>query len=527
LAAGGHPLEAKVAYREALRLRPAFPEVLLNLGNLLYNEGRFAVAALCYRCAVTLRPGYAKGWCNLGNALQMLGALRAATGCYQRTLALAPDSVAAHHNLGNACMARRDYQQAERCFRRALAMDGERAEHHNSLGNALFQQKRSEQAEWCYRRALELQPGYAAAHTNLANALTRPDQREEMIGHYARALELDPKSAGAHYNLALAHLREGRYAEGWREHEWRWDFHELKLRRRFAGLPQWRGQGLHGATILLHAEQGLGDTLQFVRYAPLVAERGGVVVLEVQPRLVRLLQGSPGVRRVLARGEPVQEFAWQCPLMSLPLAFDTAVDSIPRNIPYIRAAADDVVEAWRRWPSAGLRVGICWAGNPRYRSDGQRSIPLGALLPLAGVPGVSWFSLQMGPACRQMTPLAAQFPVVDASSACSDLAETAALVMTLDLVISVDTSVAHLAGAMGKPLWLALPHLADWRWMEERATSPWYPSAWLFRQNTSGDWSQPVNRMLEELAKLALRPGQIPPVPQPIVTGCGMGSGPG
>lgn len=505
LAARGRRHDAKAAYQEALRLRPNFPEVLLNLGNLYYDACDWARAALCCRRALKLRPDYAKAWCNLGNALQMLGSARAASACYERTLEIAPGTVAAHHNLGNAWLALKDFQRAEACFRRTLDLEV-RAEHHNSLGNALYQQRRDEEATACYRRALELNPEYAMAHTNLANALLREGRREEMIRHYQRALELDPGSAGGHYNLALAYLREGRYGEGWREHEWRWEFRELRLRRRNFAAPQWRGEPLDGETVLLHAEQGLGDTLQFVRYAPLVAWRRGSVVLEVQPRLKRLLGKLPGVKQVIARGEPLPEFARHCPLMSLPLAFATTVDTIPAPGSCLRADAEEAEAARQRWPGAGLRVGLAWAGNPQQRSDEQRSMALRELLPLAGQPGISWFSLQMGPAVEQLRDLAAEFPIADACSAHRDFAETAALAATLDLVISVDTSVAHLAGAMGMPVWVILPRLADWRWMDEREDSPWYPTARLFRQARAGDWSAPVARMREALQGMTANP---------------------
>lgn len=502
LAAAHRTKEARAAYKEALRLQPAFPEAWLNLGNLQYDEGAFADAAICCRRAIRLRPGYAKAWCNLGNALQMLGNARAATACYTRTLAIDPKIVAAYHNMGNAWLALRDFPRAEDCFRRVLKMEQEQARHHNSLGNALFQQRRDEEAAACYRRAIELEPQYAIAHTNLGNALMRRGDTAAMIRHYERAVELDPNSAGGHYNLALAYLREGRYREGWLEHEWRWDFRELRLRRRRFAAPQWKGEALQGQTILLHAEQGLGDTLQFARYAPLVAERGGRVVLEVQRPLKRLMENLPCVADVVARGEPLPEFAWHCPLMSLPLVFATSTVTIPSQIPYVHADQSEVEAARRKWKGEGWRVGIAWAGNPQQRSDDQRSMPLRSLLPLAEIPGVSWFSLQKGPAAQQMRGLPAQFSLVDASSACRDLAETAALTATLDLVISVDTSIAHLAGAMGAPLWVVLPHLADWRWMEEREDSQWYPTARLFRQESSGDWRAPVARMKQELWKL-------------------------
>lgn len=540
LAAAGHPGDAAAAYREALRLRPNFPEVLLNLGNLHYDAGDFAAAADCCRRALVLRPTYAKAWCNLGNALQMLGGVRAAARCYERTLALNPSTVAARHNLGNAWMAQRKFAKAEACFRRALADDAQRAEHHNSLGNALFQQRKNAEAEACYRKALALQPDYSAAHTNLANVLMRGADRAAMIRHYERALQADPASPGGHYNLALALLRQGRYREAWAHHEYRWDFRELKLKRRHFAAPQWRGEPLDGAPILLHAEQGLGDTLQFARYAPLVAERGGRVILEVQPRLARLLRGLPGASQTIARGDPLPEFAWQCPLMSLPLAFATTIDTIPLPIPYVRAGAEETREMQDRRPGAGLRVGLAWAGNPQYRSDEERSMPLRALLPLASVPGIRWISLQKGPACAQMRALTAQFPLLDASSACRDFAETAALAATLDLVISVDTSVAHLAGAMGLPFWVALPRLADWRWMDEGDRCAWYPTARLFRQTRDGDWSDPVLRMAEELKILAAQrresdadtraPAQVDACVYASagrVTGWGAGRGPG
>jgi tetratricopeptide (TPR) repeat protein len=535
LYASGCKEGAAAAYRQALRLRPNFPEVLLNLGNLHYDAGDFPAAAVCCRKALALRPTYARAWCNLGNALQMLGGAREATRCYERTLGLSPSTVAAQHNLGNAWMARRDFRKAEECFRRTLAADESRAEHHNSLGNALFQQRRNAEAEACYRKALELQPDYSFAHTNLANVLMRSADRTAMIRHYERALELDPASPGGHYNLALAYLRQGRYREGWIHHEWRWDFRELKLRRREFASPQWKGEPLHGQAILLHAEQGLGDTLQFARYAPLVAERGGRVILEVQPRLVRLLRGLPGVCQVVGRGEPLPDSAWQCPLMSLPLAFGTTTDTVPLRIPYVTADASEIRTMRERWPSHGLRVGVAWAGNPQHRSDEQRSMPLRALLPLAEVPGIHWISLQKGPACVQMQPLAGKFPLLDASSACRDLAETAALAATLDLVISVDTSIAHLAGAMGIPLWVVLPHLADWRWMDEGEHCAWYPTARLFRQTKDGDWSDPVLRMEEELQEHATRrrdgaPEIVAPGVYALstsVTGCGTGAGPG
>jgi tetratricopeptide (TPR) repeat protein len=482
---------AKAAYCKALRIRPKFPPVLLSLGNLFYDEGNFRAAAACYARAIVVRPGYGKAFCNLGNAFSAMERFATAVVCYERALALDPGASAARHNLGNALLNRREYRRAEACFRQVLELEPFSPEHHNSLGNALLQQRNVHEAEQCYARALALRPDYAAAHINLANTLLQLGQRARMEHHYRRGVELDPASPGGQYNLALAHLREGNYREGWQRHESRWNFRELHLPRRDFSQPQWHGEPLQGQTILLHSEQGLGDTLQFARYVPLVAARGCRVILEVQPRLRPLLDRLPGADLVLARGDRLPGFATHCPLMSLPLAFDTTLETIPSAVPYLVPTSASVAAAREEYPrrEGRLRIGLCWAGNPRHKADRQRSMPLEILASLAEIDKAVFFSLQFGPAAAQIAPLQSRFPVVDASSRNQSLAETAALMATLDLVLTVDTAIAHLAGAMGLPVWIMLPHLADWRWLEDRRDSPWYPTARLFRQPASGHWA--------------------------------------
>jgi tetratricopeptide (TPR) repeat protein len=493
--------EAKAAYRKALTLKPNFPEAYLNLGNALYHEGSFQSAAVSYRCALNLRPDYVKAFCNLGNALSGMGRYKDAIVSYERALEIEYNSSAARHNLGNALLSLREYDRAEECFRCLLQPDSGVAEHHNSLGNALVQQRRHLDAEACYRAALNLRPDYAAAHTNLANALLALGRREEMEGHYRRSLELDPKSPGTQYNLALACLREGNFREGWQRHEWRWKFRELSLRPRKFNQPQWEGQQLNGETVLLHAEQGLGDTIQFIRYLPLVAARGARVILEVQPQLLTLFHSATCSALVCARGTALPDFAYHLPLMSLPLVFDTGIDTIPPKSPYLHVEESSVEMARQAHPRRGpnLRVGLVWAGNPRFRGDQLRSIKLESLLPLSEVEGVDFFSLQFGAPVEQMNPLQTQFPLIDACSKSKDFCETAALVATLDLVISVDTAIAHLAGAMGLPVWVLLPYLADWRWLDRREDSPWYPTARLFRQPSPGDWHTVAERVRDAL----------------------------
>lgn len=488
----GRKDEAIVAYRRALELQPNFPEALLNLGNLLYDRGALLGAARCYAHAVTQRPEYSKGWCNLGNALSALERYKAASAAYERSLALAPATVATRHNLGNARMHERDYVGAEACFRAALEADPAVPEHHNSLGNALLQQLLTTDAQACYRRTLELRPDYATGHINLANTFLYQGEREAMMRHYRRGVELDPENAGGQYNLALSCLRAGQFAEGWQRHEHRWEFRELHQPRRSFRQPQWKGEDLGGRTILLHAEQGLGDTLQFIRYLPLVAALGGRVVLEVQPRLRRLLTGMDDLAQVLSRGEDLPAFDLHCPLMSLPLAFGTTLETVPATVPYLRPIPGSADIAWARWPrnTSRARVGIAWAGNPSHRADHQRSLPLALFAPLARHGQIEFYSLQMGPAVRELEQ--SPFLIHDAGSQDRDLAETAALISTLDVVLSVDTSLAHLSGALGKRVWILLQHLSDWRWLEKRDDSPWYPTARLFRQHTNGDWASAI-----------------------------------
>lgn len=497
----GKTAEARASYQEALRKQPNFPEAHLNLGNLFFDEKIFTAAASAYARAIALRPGYMKAHCNLGNALCSMGRYTRAIGCYERALEIDAEALAAQHNLGNALLHERDYVRAEECFRAVLEAEPERPELYNSLGNALRQQHRDLEAEACYGKAVSLKPDFAAAHINLANTLLQLGRMEEIKQHYQRGLELEPASPGGQYNYALLLLREGNYPEGWLRHEWRWDFHELHQRRRNFPQPQWRGSDLNGATILLHAEQGLGDTLQLVRYVPLVAARGGRVILEVQPRLQRLLANVEGVECIIARGDALPEFAYHCPLMSLPLAFRTTVETIPSAVPYVHADPGLIADAWQRYPrqDGRPRVGLAWAGNPKYKGDQQRSMTLEQLAPLAEIENAVFYSLQFGAGAEQIAATSDRLPVVDTASQHADFAETAAVAATLDLVISVDTSIAHLAGAMGLPVWVMLAHLADWRWMEQRSDNPWYPTTRLFRQPSPGDWTSVVANLRDAL----------------------------
>jgi hypothetical protein len=337
----------------------------------------------------------------------------------------------------------------------------------------------------------------------------------EALRAQERAVELDGESAGAKYNLALTQLRLGDWEHGWAGYEARWRFREVHRRPREFTQPRWNGGGWNGAgwngeelegrRVLLHAEQGLGDTIQFCRYAAMVAARGGVPVLEVQPAAERLMRSLAVVRAGLAETAVMDanaaEFDSECPMMSLPAVFRTTIETVPWTGAYLGADEELVREKRRLFGAlrgdarSRIRVGLAWAGNPKYKADARRSMRLKTLLPLLRAVDAEWISLQKGEAAEQLASLPGDVLVVDGSSGERDLAETAALVATLDLVITTDTCIAHLAGAMGKPVWILLPHLADWRWMEMSERTPWYPTARLFRQQTAGDWAGVLERV--------------------------------
>lgn len=490
--------EAAASYRRALALYPDFAEALGNLGIVLAEQGDHAGAKACYRRALALQPGFAEAHYNLGNSLRARHQTAAAIDAYRTALAIEPNFPDALGNLGALLFDAGDLGAAAECYRRSLALRPANPQTHNNLGNVLVAQDRLPEAIDSYRRAIALDPAYVAAHVNLGNALQEKGDLAQAKRSYGEALALDAANAQAEWGLALIALLEGDFASGWARHEARHRVPGFGPPRSLA-QPQWRGEPLDGATILLHAEQGLGDTVQFVRYVPLVAARGGRVVLEVPPELKTLLGAMPGAMTVVAEGEPLPPFQWHCPLMSLPLAFGTELASIPADIPYL--AADPAKQAaWQaRLPAGSLKVGLAWAGRPQHKRDRWRSLALARLAPLGAVPGVAFVSLQKGPAAAEARTPPAGLALDDPTADLVDFADTAALVAALDLVIAVDTSVAHLAGALGKPVWVLLPEMPDWRWLLGRADSPWYPTARLFRQPSRGAWEPVVQVVADAL----------------------------
>ncbi len=494
---------AVASYERALALAPNYADAHNNLGDALSTLGQWERAIGCYRKALALRPGYAEALNNLGVALLRTGKSDEGIACHEQALRLRPNYYEAHNNLGNALAARRDHAGAVRCYREALRIRPDYAEAHYNLGIALAEQGQLEEAVASYREALRLKPGYLEARSNLGHALRALGRLDEAMACYHEILDTKPDDPQAHMSRALTWLLLGDYERGWPEYEWRWrcrEFGQLPYTQ-----PAWDGSPLEGRTVLLHAEQGLGDTLQYVRYAPLVRARGGEVIVACPKALRPLLADSPQLGRLAVQGEELPPFDVYAPLLSLPARLGTTLATVPADVPYLHADPA-LVERWRRELEGipGFKVGIVWQGNPDNRADRYRSIPLRHFAALARVPGVSLLSLQKGAGGEQLR--GAGFPVTDLGPRLDETSgpfrDTAAVLRNLDLAVVIDTAVAHLAGALAVPTWLALSAWADSRWLLDREDSPWYPTLRLFRQPRFGDWEGLFARMAEELGRL-------------------------
>jgi tetratricopeptide (TPR) repeat protein len=508
LVAQGRLAEAVAGFTRALVLDPQHLETWNNLGSTLKAQGRLAEAAACFRRALALRPEFPELHFNLANVLAALGQVEPAIASFGEALQRRPAYPEAHNNLGLAYAGLGQAEAAAACYHKALAARPDYADALTNLGNTLRLQGQLDQAADCHHRAIACRPQHPDTYVNLANVLHEQRKFAAAEACCRQALRISPDLVAAHNNLALVLLAQGKFAEGWQEHEWRSQMTKVLGERRSFAQPQWRGEPAAGRTLLLHAEQGFGDTLQFCRYATLAAARGLRVVMEVQPPLVRLLRGLDGVAQVLARGEALPPFDLHCPMMSMPLAFGTTPETIPASAAYLHADADSATqwaERVARLPAPGLRVGLVWASGLRSHNAELAAIYRRKSLdhpdrmrPVLATPGVSFFSLQKdGPEAP------ADLPLHGFMHEMADFADTAALACNLDLVISVDTAVAHLAGALGVPVWLLAPFDACWRWPDGRIDNPWYPSLRVYRQRRAGDWDPVIAEVTRDLQRLA------------------------
>lgn len=499
-AQGGRLEEAVTLCRRVLVLTPNVAAALNTLGIALKRLGRTEEAVASYRAALAVEPDDAATLSNLGLALRGLGRHAESLAPFERAAALRPALPSAQLNLGNALKELGRLDEAERAYRKAISLDADYAEAHSNLGSVLRELGRPDAAEAALQAALRLDPALVTARYNLGNAYKDRARLDDCIAAYREALRIDPDHVPSHWNLSHALLLAGRLEQGFAEYEWRWRLPAMG-RHGFSG-PQWDVAARPGTRVVIHAEQGFGDAIQFVRYAPLVAMRGHGVTLVARAPLRRLFSGLPGID-VVSEVPPVLQADYHCPLLSLPRAFGTRLETIPAEVPYLRADPAAVERFRAAFADARLKVGLVWRGSPEKAGDAQRSLEPAQLRDLLGVGGVRFVSLQKEPRPGDLDRLRAIAALDDPMPAIEDFADTAALITALDLVIAVDTAVAHLAGALAKPVWLLLPFVPDWRWMLARSDSPWYPTVRLFRQAAPGDWPSALAAAAVALRALA------------------------
>jgi tetratricopeptide (TPR) repeat protein len=488
--------------KKSLQFNPVNDYACFDLGNILRKKERTDEAMLFYQKAVQLNPSNAGAHYCLAVALQEKGRFEAALNSYTKVLQINPNHADTYNNMGSVLQETGQLDQAVNCYRKALSINPDLFMAYNNLGNALMERGQFDDAVAHYQKAVGLNPDFAGGYCNLGVALQNKQEINEAVAAYQKAIGLDPDYIDAHWNLSLALLLSGRFREGWKEYEWRLKKKDHIYYVRKFSHQLWDGvSDISGRTILLHAEQGLGDTIQFIRYAPLVAQRGARVVVECQKELKALLHNIGGTHDVVAYGEQLPEFDMHCPLLSLPLLFDTTLETIPTGLPYMNADTLSC-ESWKvkvQHDNSGQKIGLVWAGNLTNTKGRYRSCPLETFSPLARIDDITFYSLQKGEASEKAKYPPKGMKLVDYTEEIHDFSDTAALMQNLDLIISVDTAAAHLAGALGRPVWTLLPFNPDWRWMLSREDSPWYPTMRLFRQPSFGDWESVIARVAGEL----------------------------
>ena len=502
--------EAKQGYQVIINIQPNHTNAMTMLGTIYFQQGQFEAGVPIVQRSLQLNNAQPEAYSNLGNALNSLNRHEEAIANYDRAIALKPDYAGAYSNRGIALQSLNRHEEAIASYDRAIALKPDYAEAYYNRSNPLHSLNRHEEALASYDHAIALKPDYADAYSNRGNALHSLNRHEEALASYDRAIALKPGYAEVYHNKSLPLLLLGDFLQGWLLYEWRWESGSSKNYFRNFPQPLWLGdQSLAGKTLLLHAEQSFGDTLQFCRYVALVdalVKRHSQldttrIVLEVQPPLLPLLASLKTKVELVAQGQALPAFDLQCPLMSLPLAFHTTLETIPTEVPYLFADTDrQAIWQQRLGSKIKPRIGLVWSGSTIHTNDHNRSIPLSLLEKLTML-DAEFHSLQKEIRDTDQQYLA-QFNITAHAEQLTDFAETAALVAEMDLIISVDTSVAHLAGAMGRPVWVLLPFAPDWRWLLNRTDSPWYPTARLFRQPAIGDWE---GVMVEVAGALAMQ----------------------
>ena len=479
---------------------PANADELFRAAMLHAQRGQPLEAAKLFLEVTRLRPDGFEAYCQLGLMLRQLGQLDDALSCLHRAREIKPGFPKLNLLIGSFYKQQGRLAEAADCCRREIQLDPTNADAHYNLGLVLQNLDQPEEAIRAYRAALAVRPDYVDALVNLGELHQGRLDLDAAVRFCEEAIRLRPDSAEAHWQLGTALLARGDFVRGWREYEWRWKLPDFATPQAGQGRPLWDGADLHGQRILLHAEQGFGDFIQFIRYAPLVARRGGEVIVGCPPPLLSLLATVPGVKQVVTDRTALPPFAVQAPVLSLPAIFRTTLANLPREVPYLSAPASGLVLP--ETAGARLQVGLVWAGAASHKNDRRRSLPLELLRDWAELPGIQWHSLQVGPRAVDLASLGIAGKFTDWNGRLRDFGDTASMIAQLDLVIAVDTAVAHLAGALSKPVWTLLPFAAEWRWMQGREDSPWYPTMRLFRQSSPGDWPELLGRVKTALGRL-------------------------
>ena len=498
--------EALKSCDEAIRLKPDYAEAYSNRGNVLRDLRRYEESVTSYEEAIRLKPDYAEAYLNRGVALQDLKRHEEALKSCDEAIRLKPDYAEAYSNRGNVLRDLKRYEESLMSCDEAIQLKPDYAEAYSNRGIALYELKRYEVSVKSSDDAIRMNPEYAEAYSNRGAALHELKRYDESVSSFEEAIRLKPDYADAHWNKGLLQLLFGDFAEGWAEYEWRFNVESSSIQKRSYAQPSWRGrESLDGRKILIYAEQGLGDTIQFCRYGSVLTGLGAKVFLEVPDSLVSLMRSLQGSIEVVSSAERLPEFDYHCPLLSLPGACRTTLETIPSERQYLYADAKKV-KHWDERLGNGRkpRIGLAWSGNPAQANDHNRSISLKELLEY--LPDhAEYFSLQKEIREGDREVMRAQGKVLHMADDLHDFSDTAALMECMDLVISVDTSVAHLGGALGKPTWVLLSCMPDWRWLLDRDDSPWYPSVKLYRQTGKRDWRGVLERVKADITGMMFR----------------------
>ena len=477
----GNYVKAIQHIQQAVLISPKQPVFLNNLGNVLKEMGELDRSVQAYQQALEVAPDDAEIHNNLGVTLKEMGELDRSVQAYQQALEINPQYAEAHNNLGNVLKEMDQLDESIHAYQKALKINPQYVEVYNNLGNVLKEMDQLDESIHAYQKAIQIQPDYVEAHINLGVVLREQVRLKESIQAHQQAIQIQPDYDEAHINLAITFLLQGQLTAGWKEFEWR------RSRKRDFKRPLWDGTPLNGKSILIYAEQGFGDTIQFVRYIDLLPDANTIIIVFCQPELKTLFKSMDRIDTLVTKGEDIPNSDVHVPLLSLPYMFNTTLNTIPARIPYLypNPKADSV---FHLDGSHDLKIGIVWAGRPTHADDNNRSIDLKWFKCLLDIRNCEFFSLQVGERREDIKQHGHHRTIKDLGKQFTDFHHTALAILQLDLVISVDTAVAHLAGALGKPVWTLLPFIPDWRWMLNRSDSPWYPSMTLFRQRKRGDW---------------------------------------